>query len=355
MNRFLLFLLCALLSLQLSAQGTLTLWTDVADPGLTQSAPKRIDATNYRTLSLDRATLEELLQNAPLENTPEAQTNPLQLALPLPNGTTQHFNIVASPIMAPGLARQFPQIKTYAGKGVENRSAYIRLDLTQKGFHAMILNGENTWFIDPYFLNMNSEIYTSYYKKDFHTDKALECSMDEVRSELEEVELSEGPNPVGTELRTYRLAVAATGEYTAYHGGVDGAMAAIATTMNRVNGVYERDISVRMILVDSNHLVVFTNANTDPYSGGNFQRRNQNQQVIDDSIGTANYDIGHVFDRGGGGVASIETVCRNGEKALGYTAQNPPLGDPFDIDYVAHEFGHQFGGLHTFNSCGGQG
>ena len=75
--------------------------------------------------------------------------------------------------------------------------------------------------------------------------------------------------PAGT-LQRYRLALAATGEYTAFHGGtVSAGMAAIITTMNRVNGVYERDLAVRMVLVANNSSIVYTNAATDPYTNSN--------------------------------------------------------------------------------------
>ncbi len=74
-------------------------------------------------------------------------------------------------------------------------------------------------------------------------------------------------NPSGTQLRSYRLALAATGEYTSFHGGtVNAAMAAIVTSVNRVVGVYEDEVGVTMVLVANNNLIVYTNSSTDPYT-----------------------------------------------------------------------------------------
>nr|HMS41674.1 M12 family metallo-peptidase [Pyrinomonadaceae bacterium] len=219
-------------------------------------------------------------------------------------------------------------------------------------------------FIDPY-AKGDTDNYIAYFKRDFQKeDRSFMCLVGGGEpNALEKKHLDDKifgsenlVNNAGT-LRTYRLAMAATGEYTAFHGGtVALALAAINTTMNRVNGVYERDLSVRMTLIANNNLIIYTNAATDPYTNTSGDLA-ANQTNITTVIGTANYDVGHLVGTGGGGVATLNSPCNNAAKARGLTGSPAPVGDPFDIDYVAHELGHQFGGNHTFNtetgSCGG--
>lgn len=355
MYKFTLFAALLFTFFSSSAQGN-RLWRDSAEPVQPLGA-RAIIPQQYRVLRLDASAMLERLAQAPHEAAVKAPQSDFILNLPRPDGTMQAFRISESPILAPGLARRFPGIKTYLGRGVDRPGTWVRLDYTPRGFHAMVLDGSDSYFIDPYYHLLNEGTYISYYRRNFHTDESFEClaeSRDAGQHEQDQdaAQRLNALGIVGEELRTYRLAVAATGEYTQYHGGtVESAMAAIATTMNRVNGVYERDISCRMILIDSNHLVVFTDAATDPYSGSAGNHLGQNQTTLSQLIGNDNYDIGHVFHRaGGGGVAFLASVCSNQNKARGFTSTSNPVGDPFDIDYVAHEIGHQFGANHTQNN-----
>ncbi len=302
--------------------------------------------------------LKSYLNNAPLENSGDF----LPLSIPMPDGSYAQFLIQQYEMMEKDLASNFSEIKTFFGTGVTDKYANIRLDYTYQGFHASISSPTGgTVYIDPY-ANKSQDYYISYYKHNLENTHQFSC---EVKGEKEDnSDLIGGDKnflPNGNELRTYRLAVAATGEYTAKHGGtVTGGQSAIVTMVNRVNQVYEIELAVRLVLVANNDILVYTNPNTDPFSNNDaYQLIDQSQTVITNAIGSANFDVGHTVSTGGGGLASLGVICNNYSKASGITGSPNPTGDPFWIDYVAHELGHQFNSDHTFNSndfagsCGG--
>jgi hypothetical protein len=346
------------------------------------SATRVITPERYRTLALNADALAAILESAPVAGPAYRLTadQGVLIQLPMPDGTMQRFRIVNAPIMAPELAARYPEIQTYRGVGLEDPTASVRLDVTPVGFHAQILSAGPTVYIDPLFPNQ-TELYQSFYRRDYLSKTGSEewfCAVDdlsgqkpkEITEALVRAELAVlAPRLViGTQLRTYRLAVATTGEYTDYQARnlnnptnaqkKAAALAAIVTTMNRVNGIYEREVAIRMILVANNDAIIYTDGESDPYTnddGGAMLA--ENQTTIDAVIGSANYDIGHVFSTGGGGIAYLNGPCNASYKAGGVTGSGAPEGDAFDVDYVAHEIGHQFGADHTFNgasgACGG--
>ena len=355
-------------------------WSDSEFP---QEKPT-IQPAHYRTVSIDLPALHTLLNSSPLESNVSAKESTTIISLPLPDGSSESFSFVNSPVMAPGLAVKYPEIQVFLGQGVDNPSHTVRFDLTPQGFHAMILNSGSTVYIDP-FTSGDLTKCISYTKASFYetTDKehgGCLVENNDLSSLIEDLAPTQAkpakpvklanPNEIlqmgmqlgsqkimgvsnGSTLRTYRLALACTGEYASYHGGTTaGVISAMNTSMARVNGVFERDVCIRMIIVDNNESVIFLNSGSDPYSNGNGGTMlSQNQSTCDSNIGYNNYDIGHVFSTGGGGVAYLQSPC-GGNKAGGVTGQTSPVNDPFDIDYVAHEMGHQWGGNHTQNnSC----
>jgi uncharacterized repeat protein (TIGR01451 family) len=332
-------------------------WADIAENAIRVQGQRLIVPEQYRTLVIDLPALSANLAQAPMEFTEAAENNTVTITLPLPDGSYQDYYLYESPVMHPDLAAKFPEIKTYTVKGVEDVYASGRVDLTPHGFHAMVYSPGASFYIDPY-SQRDTAHYISYYKADFSREE------DQLMEELPPLGEStppdvEGGVTTGPTLRTHRLAVATTGEYAIFHGGtVPLTMAAIVTAINRVTGIYEREVAVRMELIANNDDVIFLDPNTDPYTNSSGSAMlGQNQTTLDTIIGTANYDIGHVFSTGGGGVAFLNAVCNVNNKARGVTGLTNPIGDPFYVDYVAHEMGHQYGGNHTFNgnegSCAG--
>lgn len=312
----------------------------------------------YRAVLLDHVSLASQLSEAPGEFDDGAMETAGRIQLPMPDGTLSAFRYWESPIMHPALAAKFPDIRTFVGRGIDDRSASVRFDMTPAGFHAQILSPNGAVYIDPLFKG-NLQRYATYFKRDYAPQgKPFGC---QVHDEMDGTGATAAATSLSTgdELRVYRLACAATGEYTNFHGGtVPLAMAAIVTAINRVTGVYEVELGVRMELIANNDDIIYTDSGTDPYANSNgFAMLGQNQDTLDAVIGTANYDFGHVFSTGGGGVAGLGVICDSGLKAWGVTGLPNPIGDPFYIDFVAHEMGHQFGGHHTFNgvrlSCNG--
>ena len=330
-----------------------------------------IRSTEFETYTLDVDSLQSVLNSAPLESSPAVAA---QITLPDPHGQLARFDIVESPIMAPELAAKFPEIKTYRGQGVDDPAATIRFDVNPAGLHAQVLSPQGAYYVDPYY-HLDDSLYASYYaSRDLAGLEFLEVAPRAASTQTTPAardsalqgtaaSVTSGKSTVlgrsGTQLRTYRTAVAATGEYTTFHGGsVAAGQAAIVTAINRVTGIYETELAIRLQLVGNNSQLVYTNGSTDPYTDDDPGALiSENQTNIDSVIGDANYDIGHVFSTGGGGLAGLGVVGVSGLKAQGVTGLSSPTGDPFYVDFVAHEMGHQFGGNHTFNgdsdSCSG--
>lgn len=315
-----------------------------------------IQPNHYLTCSVDLEELKNTLTKAPERFSSFLSESEIILALPNPNGSFSNFKVERWSMMHPDLAKKYPEIQTYIGIGLDDPTAQARLDLTPKGFHGMIRSGKHsTVYIDPYSKN-DIENYLVYFKKDLseNDDEPHQCLFNEVNKGVEKLELLDVSiaEQGDCQLRTYRLALACTGEYASYHGGtINDALAAMNTTMNRVNGIFENEAGIFMQMVANNDQVIYLDSGSDPYTNSNGSAMlSQNQSACDAQIGSSNYDIGHVFSTGGGGVAYLSSVCNNAIKAGGVTGQSNPVGDPFDVDYVSHEMGHQFGATHTQNN-----
>ncbi|MBE2290262.1 MAG: T9SS type A sorting domain-containing protein [Chitinophagaceae bacterium] len=366
---FLKLVLCAGLFTPFIA-GASEVWKEV-QTGLPSKNVQVIHPDVYRTYQLDVPTLRMHFSNLPQnENFAEIVT------IPMPDGSTRDFRVWETSMMPQDLAAQYPDIRTYSGYAVDDRTVTAKFDFTLYGFHAMVLDGENTAFIDP-FDNLNDGFYIGYYKRDLDREFAnrMLCgvhSADENGPAGEQMQMGNTGLPKlaqktvnGYDLRTYRLALACSNQYATAVTSPTAptkplVLSKMTTTMNRVNGVYEREFSITMVFTSAQNNLIFTTAAGDPFNAINSNPLScltTNQSQCNSIVGFSNYDIGHVFTTGSGGLATLGCVC-SFSKAQGTTGSATPTGDGFDIDYVAHEMGHQFGAQHTFNnntngSCGG--
>ncbi|MCF6295914.1 MAG: M12 family metallo-peptidase [Flavobacteriaceae bacterium] len=349
-NIYLFLILGLFLSLTITAQKSENFWIKTTKENV--SASKQIlrnsQPTKSKFYQLDINGLKNMLQNAPKRNGFNAVSNVI-VSFPTEKGNFESFRIKEASTMSLELQAKFPEIRSFVGKGIDNPTAIIRFSLSpEKGLSSMVLSDKKTVFIEPYTNDLSTYIVYINSISD-KNNSTFECETEYVKNKIN-FDSVVALNANDGQLRTFRLALACTGEYAAFHGGTQaGALAAMNTTMTRVNGVFERDVALTMVMVD-NTSIIFLDGATDPYTNSSGPAMlGENQTTCDTNIGSANYDIGHVFSTGGGGVAYLNSPC-GGSKAGGVTGQGSPIGDTFDIDYVAHEMGHQYGANHTQNN-----
>ncbi|WP_396153212.1 reprolysin-like metallopeptidase [Flavobacterium sp.] len=330
-------------------------WTPVNEnvTAVSKIAQRESFPSNFALYSLNLEAFKTVLTTTPDRFL--AQEGVI-ITLPNAEGEMERFELFEASNFEPELQAQYPEIRSYVGIGIDDKKAQLRMSIDPKGVQTMIFRaGKKTEFMEPY--SESGLIYASYVSSRQKGKMPFTCStVDHSLSNRlsEEIDNQEvlGSNGV---LKTFRLALSCTGEYGTFHGGAAGALASMNATMTRVNGVFEKDLAVRLNIIANNNLVVYTNAATDPYSpaSGINNWNSQLQSTLTSVIGEANYDIGHLFGAtgGGGNAGCIGCVCVNGQKGSGITSPTDgvPAGDLFDIDYVAHEMGHQLGANHTFS------
>jgi len=319
----------------------------------------KVYSQNQRLLSVNLPVLRQSLAQAP----ESGYGRGLTITLPTITGSEQ-FEIWETSNFAPGLRAQFPDIKSYVGKGITDKGAYIRFSVDPARVETMVLRSDSgAEFIEPY--AADNSVYVLFDSKTRVKNKLpFNCSTQDIAltNAVTDGLAGRSSNQV---FRTYRLALSCTGEYGAYFGGtVAGALAAMNATMTRVNGILDVDLAVKLQMIDNEAAIIYTSGSTDPYSaaatGSNGAWNTELQNNLTNTIGNGAYDIGHLFGASGGGgnAGCIGCICvddtastSDENKGSGFTspADGIPMGDNFDIDYVIHEMGHQMGANHTFS------
>ena len=320
---------------------------------------RKISLDRFSGFALDRRLIDRELQNVPSRRESQRASGRL-MKFPDKEGRMISFRVKEAPVMSPELAEKYPNNKSYVGFAVDGSQKRIRFSLNEIGLYAVIMGpGYEVEFIEP--LTKDKVNYQIYDRSELKLPNEFQCLVDEVSMDRKGTSAQKVVDDLS--LRTYRLAVATTGEYSQSHIDLEGAgsgtdaqkkavvMAAVTTAITRVNAVLENDLALTMELIDNNDDIVYLNPATDPYSNTNGSTMlGENQTNLDVVIGNANYDIGHVFSTGGGGVATLGGACVTNAKARGVTGLSNPIGEYFYFDYVAHELGHQLGANHTYNA-----
>ena len=343
-----------LLAFSINAQNST--WNKIASSN--NLAKLDLNTDKIHLFNLNISLLNKAVLSTPLRGSIKKAKSKI-INVPGEDGKLEQFNLYETPVFSKELSAKYPDIKSYLGISSDNSGARLRMSISPQGVQTMITYpNKPSVFMQP--LSKGSNQYALYKRSDKNnsTDE-FECkATNEVHNLLNKTyttsKIDEGGANNQT-LQKFRIAISTSGEYTAYHDDGDpsngdavaDALAAINTTLSRVNEVFETDMAIGFELVDATQLI-YTDTNTDPYSSsGNWISELQN--TLTTEIGDTAYDIGHLFSAvGATGYGCIGCVCDDGAKGIGFTSKATPKGDNFDIDYVAHEIGHQMGANHTW-------
>ncbi|WP_289043422.1 reprolysin-like metallopeptidase [uncultured Olleya sp.] len=321
--------------------------------------------SDYQIFSLDIEKFKTNIINAPVRGENIGKSNVI-VYFPNAKGELERFSVTEAPIMESELAARHPMIKTYKAAGLDDQTATMSFSVTQFGLHTMSLSGKrSSLFIDPY--TTTNDFYIVYERNALGQDlQGFECLTDKdvELSSLTNERASQLADTDDMQLRTYRLAQTCNSSYGALFAGTgtdaqkkQNIQAQMAITINRVNEVYERDLAITLVFINQNDQLIYYDPASDPWTN---EFNTKTQEVISTTLNDESlYDIGHNFNTSGGGSAGcLGCVCLDGgppytgnQKGRGYTGRANPTGDAFDIDYVAHEMGHQFDGWHSMNTC----
>lgn len=306
------------------------------------------------------AKVEEHLHS--LTGLSKKAANSVYLDVPVPGNRMQTYRMYKSGVMSSKLQEKFPNIGAYVGLDPRNSNNRTYITVSKTKIEIIGVHGQETFYIQP--TRNDSDVFVTYGQKNSsHTiSPEFKCLTKANAAKQTRPKKASRTTSDGS-LRKFRLAVATTGEYSQFHireanqttaseaEQKETVLAAVVTAINRVNSIYEQDLSIMFELIDNEDEILFLDPDQDSFTNSSFSSLiEESQEVIDQVIGNSNYDVGHTFSTSAGGLAQFNTPCGNSIKAKGITGLPQPVGDRFYIDFVCHELGHQFGANHVQNN-----
>ncbi len=350
-----------------NAQNKSGLWRPLKESALTQTG-KNVFAKNYKpdafiVYALDENAMGNMLRQAPSNKTTSAAKSNFIITIPVSDGSLESFSVVEASVMSPELQAKHPEIRAYAGQGITHPGSIIRFDMTPLGFHAMVISPDRkTIYINP--VDRDNKYYIVFDRNHLSKEKSVfDCSMEAAIDQPFQGNAVANKNADDSKLRTYRLALCVTGEFSVAAlngaGGTDAqkkaiVLADLTTDLVRANGIYETDFGISMEFVTNETDLIYLDPATDPWTTTS-SWNSKTQITCDNVIGNANYDIGHLIAHvattgsNNGNAGCIGCVCKTGSKGSGFSAHTDVTGDPLVVDYWTHEMGHQYGANHTFD------
>jgi len=310
-------------------------------------------------VTLDIAQIQKALLAAPIFEVNQKRRTEKQISIPTLDGKMADFYVYETICMEEPLYSQFPEIRSYILINKDDPNYRGRLSTSVDDVHIMTKRNGKSEFIEP---KTNKKQYKLY---DGRFDRSnVTCGTENIEQQVNDSQNRSAQTTLtnGTTLKTYRIAIATSGEFYQAQGNTDATvLAKINNYLNLLNDIYEDELAVHFNLIGNNTAILFDNPSTDPIDPSNPLTSTQN--AINNTIMPANYDIGHGFHTlagtccSGSGVAFLGVICENNFKGGGWTSATATSSDALWMGLFAHEIGHQFGANHTFygtdNNCNG--